>query len=291
MARVRRRFSGRRTAWLFMVATAGLAATLGIFISTRRDPADWARNTEARQWSVMSFNILRGGKPAGAALDAIAAAAPDLLCLQELTPGLARDFEARLGDLYPHRLFEARPGVSGVGIASRHPLGDGEVLTLGLTYLPAVSATVRPGADAIRVACVHLLPPHAGFKGRGNLWRKYRRNERLRVRQAERLLRHLDTAGGPALILGDMNEWPGQAAVSLIGAAGFNDACGGGAARCGPTWPGRTIPLPAMFRIDHIYGRGVAFEGTAILEAGGSDHYPVAARVHMRKEPVVVAVR
>lgn len=259
-------------------------------IADRTDPADWARTGAVpSQWSIMSFNIRRGGTPDVAALDAIAAAAPDLLCLQELTPELAGEFEDRFGDFYRYRLFEARAGVSGIGIASRYPLSDPSILGLGLKYLPAATATVHHGSTAVRVACIHLLPPHAGFLHGGNLWRKYRRNAGLRVRQAERLLEHLDAAGGPAVILGDMNEWPGQAAVTLFGAAGFADSCAGIAARCTSTWPGGAVPLPAMVRIDHIYGRGVRFDRTATLDAGGSDHYPVAARISLEERPVIVA--
>ena len=49
--------------------------------------------------------------------------------------------------------------------------------------------------------------------------------------------------------------------------------------RCGPTWPGHTLNFPATFRIDYILVRGVRFADSAVLEAGGSDHYPVAARI------------
>lgn len=288
LERARDRFSGRRKIWLF-AAAAGLAVAATAFMPTRPDPADWARATAgARQWSVMSFNVQRGGAPASDALDAVDAAQPDILCLQEMTPELAEMFKIRFGKRYPHRYFKPGRMTQGVGIASRHPLLDGTVLTLGLTYLPAVSATVRTESGLIRVACVHLMPPFARFKKSVNVWKRYFRNQAIRMGQVAELLKHLDRRDIPAIILGDMNELPGQLAVSLIGAAGFADACGGVAARCGPTWPGGVIPLPAMFRIDHIHGRGVSFDGTAALEAGGSDHYPVAARFRIGDRTVAL---
>lgn len=284
-----RRFPGRRKIWLFATA-AGLAVVVATVIADRPDPADWAR-ADASQSSVMSFNILRGGKPAGVALDAIAAAAPDILCLQEMTPQLAEMFKARLGKRYPYRYFKPGPVTQGVGIASRHPLTDGRVLTLGLTYLPAVSATVRLKSGAVRLACVHLMPPLARFKKSVNVWKRYVRNEAIRVGQVERLLDHLDAARLPAVIMGDMNEWPGQVAMAELAKAGFRDSCYGLGSDCGPTWPGRTLVWPATFRIDYILGRGVRFTDAATLEAGGSDHYPVAARFRLEVQPVATAGR
>lgn len=44
------------------------------------------------------------------------------------------------------------------------------------------------------------------------------------------------------------------------------------------------MAIPALFQIDHILGRGVRFTDVAVLEAGGSDHFPVAARILPGKE-------
>lgn len=185
---------------------------------------------------------------------------------------------ARLGARYPHRVFEARPRSQGIGIASRHPLAKGRVDMLGLRFLPAAVAVLRaPGYD-LQVACIHLVPPQAGFVHSDDLWALYRKNKALQLRQVEFLLRGLD-ANAPAIVLGDMNEWPGQAAVAELAKAGFGDSCQAPASRCGPTWPGHTLNFPATFRIDYILGRGVRFADPAVLQAGGSDHYPVAARV------------
>jgi endonuclease/exonuclease/phosphatase family metal-dependent hydrolase len=40
---------------------------------------------------------------------------------------------------------------------------------------------------------------------------------------------------------------------------------------------GRLCPVGE--RIDYILGHDVRFADSAVLEAGGSDHYPVAARI------------
>lgn len=271
----------RRTAVLAALVAVGVGV---IFLNIQRQlPDNWRRATAGGEGlTIMTFNVLLGGKPAAAALDAMAAAAPDIICLQEMTPELAAAFKARLGTRYPHRYFKPGRMTQGVGIASRYPLSNGQVLTLGLTYLPAVSATVRLKSGKIRVACVHLMPPIARFKKSVGVRERYFRNDGIRVGQVKRLLKHMDAAGLPAIILGDMNEWRGATALSRLTAGGFADACDGRGARCGLTWPGASVPLPALFRIDHILGRGVRFTDAAVLEAGGSDHYPVAARFDLK---------
>lgn len=268
----------RRTAVLAALVAVGVGV---IFFNIHRQPPDeWRRATAGGEGlTVMTFNVLLGGKPAGPALDAMEAAAADVVCLQEMTPQLADAFKARLGKRYPHRYFKPGRMTQGVGIASRYPLSDGEVLKLGLNFLPAVAATVRTKSGAVRVACVHLMPAFARFRKSVGIWSRYWRNEGIRVNQARLLLNHLKPARRPTIILGDMNEMPRAAAMSVLAAAGFTDACHGSRPRCGPTWPGRFIPFPATFRVDHILGRGVTFADAAVLEAGGSDHYPVVARV------------
>lgn len=282
--RLRRKLNGHRRA---LAMTVLLAAGIGFILLTVARPSaqDWAerRGAGAPDISILSFNVIEGGWPAADSLDAIEAAAPDIVCLQELTPELAQAFIARLGNRYPHRVFESHPRTQGVGIASRYPLSGGEVLTLGLRYLPAAAASVKLAGGRIHIACVHMMPPHSGYGQADDLLQLYEDNKAIRVGQARRLLEHLDGAGGPAVVLGDFNEWPGQAALETLYEAGFTDACRGRHSRCGPTFPGHVVPLPALFRIDHILGRGVAFSGAAVLEAGGSDHYPIAARFSIRQ--------
>lgn len=277
---------------LLVAAPIAIAAAIAWTVTAvRPTAAEWAAaGPSGGAVPIMSFNVLRGGQPVSATLDAIAQAAPDVVCLQELTPRFADAFENRLGSLYPHRLFESRHTVGGIGIASRHPLSDAEVLDLDLPTLPAAAGTVEIGSARVRIACVHLMPPHAGFRRGGDLIARYERNRDLRVRQVELLVEALDRAALPAVILGDMNEWWGQDAIALLASAGFADACSASGARCGATWPGAVVPLPALFRIDHILGRGLAFTATAVLDAEGSDHFPVAARiVAPPAEPVKVS--
>jgi len=274
--------------WRWAVLVPALAISALLIRPERVAPGVWAaRASSESTLSVMTFNILKGGRPASDALDAIAAARPDIVCLQEMTAELAAEFETRLGARYPYRLFRPNPNAQGIGIASRYPLAGGKTDMLGLRFLPSLAVTVRAPSMAVRAVCVHLIPPQAGFRNSDDLWATYQRNKALRLRQVANLLKLFDGPDRPAVIIGDLNEWPGQAAVAELVEAGFEDSCDAAGSRCGATWPGRLLPLPATFRIDYILGRGVTFTDAATLDAGGSDHYPVAA--HFAIRPVETA--
>jgi len=276
-----RRYVFAPTRRTFVLAVTVVVLTAFDFLTLQRQsPAQWHIDAADRAGlTVMSFNVLMGGKPASDAVDAIAAADPDLVCLQEMTADFAAAFEARLGGRYPHRLFRPNPHAQGIGIASRYKLSDGKMDMLGLMFLPSLSASLQGPYMQVHVACGHLIPPQAGFGQSGDLWATYRFNKSRRLAQVDALLNHLDGVEAPAIILGDMNEWPGQAAVAELTNAGFRDSCLGRHSRCGPTWPGHTLNFPATFRIDYILGRDVVFTDAAVLEAGGSDHYPVVAKI------------
>lgn len=75
----------RRTALLALPVLLGIGAIF--LVLQRQAPADWRQSVAGRGGlTVMSFNVLLGGRPIAEALDAIEAAAPDLVCLQEMTP-------------------------------------------------------------------------------------------------------------------------------------------------------------------------------------------------------------
>ncbi len=270
----------KRPGWRLFGLALVVAISAFLIEPERVAPSDWSTHTASSgSLSVMTFNVMLGGKPAHSALDAIAAANPDIICIQELTPALARAFEARFAGTYPHRLFEPRPTSGGIGIASRYRLAGGAILELGFKAVPGAAATVRLPGGTMRVGCVHLIPPVLNLKSGVEFGERFRDNTDIRLGQIGRLLSHLDRTVGPALVLGDMNEWQGQAALSLLAESGFTNACDGTGARCGSSWPGPVMTWPAFIRIDHVFGRGVVFADAATLQAGGSDHYPVVARI------------
>jgi endonuclease/exonuclease/phosphatase (EEP) superfamily protein YafD len=175
----------------------------------RQDASEWADSqSEPDTLSVMSFNVLVGGRPPDVVLDAIAEASPDLVCLQEITSEFAGRFEQRFADIYPHRIFAPDPYIQGIGIASRYPLADTRLLELDVPYLPALAATMRPDTRAVHVACVHFVTPFARHGPKADLADRYRRHKTMRMGQARALLQHIDSMDMPAIVLGACRGQP-----------------------------------------------------------------------------------
>lgn len=232
---------------------------------------------EPLRFKAMTYNVRYDAPEAERAksLDVIEEELPDVLCLRELTPEFARAFRQRLGARYPHTEFAPRQGTWGVGIASRHTLSHASSFPEKPHRLPAMEADVKLGGRPLKVVCVHLMAPGARHTRSAGLLESMEKNQTLRERQAQALVRRLSGEKRPVLLLGDMNEGRRGAALEAFAAARFVHACDGPEAACGSTWPVTETVLPAVVEIDHILGRGLDFSQARVSRAGGSDHYPV----------------
>jgi endonuclease/exonuclease/phosphatase (EEP) superfamily protein YafD len=112
-----------RLAWL-----VGLFAFLA-FWGPLLAPGDGQPLTQGDSLRLLTYNAQGGQGEWDLAVETIAAAEADIVALQELTPGLARQIESELGDQYPHRFLDPRLGSGGMGLISRIPF---EVLQHGL---------------------------------------------------------------------------------------------------------------------------------------------------------------
>lgn len=278
----------RRAGWTLFGVIAAAAVAWSVVQPKRIPPEVWVarRDADPNALSILTYNVSRGGHPTTATLDAIGRASPDIVCMQELTPAFAAAFEGRFDRIYPYRVFAPGPSVHGIGLASRFPISKREILRDGMAFLPAALGSISFDGAVLNIMCMHLMPPHARIDGIGDAWQAYRRNRETRLAQAGIAIRKLATSGQPAVILGDMNEFSGQAALAFFRNAAFLDACDMPGAECAATWPGALVPLPAIVRIDHILGKGVRFADSAVLDAGGSDHYPMAATIAGTTKPL-----
>ncbi|WP_240359644.1 endonuclease/exonuclease/phosphatase family protein [Pyxidicoccus trucidator] len=230
-------------------------------------------------FKAMTYNVLYDSSFEGVekSVDVIEAAKPDVLCLRELTPRFAWAFERRLGKEYRQRRFVPRTGTWGVGIATRHRLLRTEVFRQRPHRMPAMEAEVLVNGRRLKVVCVHLMAPGARHHKDDGLLESLPKNASLRDKQARALVDRYAKEKMPLLLLGDMNEERGDAAMKSFASAGFAHACDGPDASCGPTWPARPALAFRFMEIDHILGRGLNLSGARVLDAGDSDHCPVAA--------------
>lgn len=224
---------------------------------------------------VMAFNVQYDSKSPDASLTLIEKRAPELACLEELTTAYAARFKQRLGGHFPHRAFSPRrDGTWGIGLATRLPLVSSEVFAQAPSQMPAVSGVVKLGDQQVVVICVHLFPPGARRRKGESLLAAMDENAKLRARQAGALVKRLAGEKRPVLLLGDFNESDSGDAVATLIKAGFTRA------PTGATWPAGLPVAPAVVGIDHILARGARLS-EASVEAGGSDHKAVSARLEL----------
>lgn len=232
----------------------------------------------------MAYNVLYDSAEIEKSLDAIERADADVLCLRELSTKFTRAFEKRLAKKYPHRSMRPqKSGTWGVGIASRFKLSHAVVFEEQPHRLPAMEARVATSQGSVLVACLHLFPPVGKHRKSDGFFETMEKNADLRRKQSEHMVARYAAVKGPILIVGDLNEAPDGQAVRNFEKAGFRRSCRIPNQECGPTFPGATSVLPAVFEIDHILGRGVEFRAARVIREGGSDHYPVYATFSLAK--------
>jgi len=214
---------------------------------------------------VLSANIHRGTSDPEALVGLVERLHPDLLAIQELTPGFIRKLDAAgLGRLLPNSDLVVYPGrrpeLPGVGIYSRLPLRR---------LLPhdnsGVAAAVRmPSGRLVRVIDVHPHTPKPGHIGE---WRES--------------LEGLPSAGhgAPRVLLGDFNATLDQAELRDVVDRGYRDAADVAGKGLEPTFPRQGWDgLGPFITIDHVLAdRRLGIVEYSVLEQPGSDHRAIHA--------------
>jgi endonuclease/exonuclease/phosphatase (EEP) superfamily protein YafD len=228
------------------------------------------------QIRVMSYNVNFGVAGDESNIEAIRAAKPDVVFLQETNEQWEAALVAALGEHYPHRRFDPPTdwAAGGMGVLSRLPIEKIDVLTAPKAPFFAWRTVLDTTLGRIQVFNFHLRPPMSD----GGSWVVgYFSTRADRLREMQYHLEALDPKM-PAIMLGDFNEErdAGQA-LALLEERGFSDAIGQfhGKRR---TWEWDVKGLTLKFQLDHIF-HDAHFVPTAaeIVEAGRSDHKPIWA--------------
>lgn len=222
-------------------------------------------------FTVMSVNLLAINRDTDDIVAEIAAADPDLLAMQEVTPRW-RDAMAELVDQrYPHRAVSPRSDSFGIALYSRFPFveparSDLHVGTLGT---PEVRAVVNVQGREVAVFDIHVMPPTST---RNSI------EQRAGIADVIDLVR---AESRPVILCGDFNMTEDSVYAARIRAAGLRDSHTLGGVGRGATWPNIGILRFAPgVRIDHIYLSGALTCVESRVGAGrGSDHRPIVAKV------------
>jgi endonuclease/exonuclease/phosphatase (EEP) superfamily protein YafD len=218
--------------------------------------------TEVR---VMSANLFFGQADARSVVDAVRANQVDVLSLQELTPeAVAALDRAGLDKELPHRVFEARPGPFGSGLASRYPLTARSLTPPGSFQQPAALVDL-PGKQDIEIVAVHALPPvlAAGPEP----WQ----------RQLAGLPKR-DINGPPRVLAGDFNATLDHVGLRRLLTNGYIDSGDEVGAGLEPTWPSGAI-WPPPVTIDHVLvDSRCPVDTYGVVDIAGTDHRAVVTQ-------------
>jgi endonuclease/exonuclease/phosphatase family metal-dependent hydrolase len=244
---------------------AGVTALVLFLLIWPRFAGGPDEDVQGRELSVMSANVLRGGSDVERLLELAREHDAEVLALQELTPGFARQFErAGGGELFPHSLLKLRQRVSGNGLYSRYPLKQ---IPVGEPEPHLLFAEMKVEPDmAVEVASVHPLAP----LGRGSMdaWRRGLEN----TPRAE-------PDGAIRILLGDFNAGFDNPEFRDIVYSGYEDAAEQLGQGLETTWPTKDKPffyLPVT--IDHVlFDARVGARSFETFELPDSDHRTIHA--------------
>ncbi len=257
---------------MHMTATDSIALDQTMGGETRPRSMRQARTTI----TLMTYNVERGERWPEAA-ETIRRAAPDIICLQEVTDeahpvrrfarpskvradlGLSAD-AAMLWNKSPLR-------IGNMTLVRDGEIGPGIVLEVPGSRPYGMLNLIRIRGSTLLVANLHLTdlmgPPPLAFPI----------TESFRLREAQDLTRRLVAENRPAVAAGDFNTfWPAPACLHMR--RHWRDCRS--AARTPQCATRPTYGLP--FVIDHIYCRGpIGIEDYRVIESPASDHRPVIA--------------
>jgi endonuclease/exonuclease/phosphatase family metal-dependent hydrolase len=171
---------------------------------------------------------------------------------------------AGLADVLPYRVFDARPGGDGSGIAARLPLR--QIVLVEESTLSQPSAVVDlPGNDDLELTAVHVMPPLDDADAR--TWRTELAG--LPKPSPDRRTR---------ILAGDFNATLDHAAFRTLTDHGYADAAEETGEGLTTTWS--SWPTGPPLTLDHVVTDArCAISSYAVFDLPNSDHKAVMAEV------------
>ncbi len=235
-----------------------------------------------RAVTVMTHNILAASRDTDRLAATILSQDADIVALQELVGNHAARLAPKLAATYPHRVIYADQGL---GLYSRYPLRDAQLLTLGAEGSYAIRAVVDLPGGPVTVFNAHPRNPRIDWTpGAGSLLYVANFDPSRRDRAVASLVSAIDRVKGPVIVLGDLNL-PDRSGAYRQLTTHLDDAYREAGWGLGYTFPEGLVwgrfwtPFPVL-RIDYV----LHSPEIRALEArrgppSGSDHLPVVARL------------
>ncbi|MGI5916234.1 MAG: endonuclease/exonuclease/phosphatase family protein [Anaerolineae bacterium] len=160
-------------------------------------------------FTVMTFNVMGHELSIDTARAVVSEGIPDIVALQEYTPGMRRRVLDELGDRYPYHAERPYPGIHGLGILSRHPLTEIDATHLGDSLWRIQIVRVEIDGHPVLIYNVHLTSSDVfGYldSSIATLARELERDLSMREAQAQCLLDDIASRSEPVIVVGDVNS-------------------------------------------------------------------------------------
>jgi len=257
-------FAVRAFAALCLVSGAGACAHV-------------APPSTTQELTVGAWNILHDDRDLPFVVETLAARAPDLVLLSEVTETARVVLDDGLAPLYPTRVFfdelALLTRLPVVDVREHAPVGDGKA---------QLHATIAVEGALIDVALVHFVAPHVDDPTPAGVWQTLDAAERVHEGELRRAVLGLDDRL-PRLVVGDMNTLPFDGTRARALRRGYRDVAAELAAFPASTWRGPLFGVDVPLRIDYVY---VSEEFTPlsldVTETHASDHALLVARLALR---------
>jgi endonuclease/exonuclease/phosphatase (EEP) superfamily protein YafD len=237
------------------LALLNLSVILPLYFGNIPEPP-----SDAKPIRAMLINVDTRFGNAESVADAIRQFNPDILVLEEVSTKWLSDLQPVLAG-YNYTRQEPRDDNFGIGLYSRLPFTQSQIVYIGEAEVPSVVAEIETTLGKCTLLATHPLPPAGGAYSR---WR----NDQL----AE-LPNYIRRATSPVLLLGDLNVSPWSSHFRrLLRESGLKDSSQGRGVQ--PTWP--TYNPLLLIPIDHcLYSPQITIVSKQVGPWDGSDHYPL----------------
>jgi len=259
--------------WAALAVTGAAVVALAVVLVPRA-VADAQPPAGGAELTVMSVNLYVGQTDLGKVVDLVEEHEPDLLSVQELTPGAAEGLaDLGLEELLPYSILEPDELAVGTGLYSAHPME--RIATVGRDGIfYQIGAEVDLGGEAVRFMAVHTAAP--ATPERIPLWED----------DFEQMPR--PDGGAPWVLAGDFNATLDHDNLRGLLTDGYTDAADAAGEGLTPTWRPieggylNGIVRPPAVTLDHVLAEdGLAVLDYAVLGKDGSDHAPVLATLRL----------
>jgi endonuclease/exonuclease/phosphatase (EEP) superfamily protein YafD len=248
-------FKRRKTATIFLAfAGINLAIVLPLYFGGQAEVPESAYTLRA-----LLLNVNTRFGDANRVKHVIQEFDADIVVLEEISSQWVEDLQW-LTVSHPHFRIQPREDNFGIGLFSKFPLREGDIVYIGDAKVPSIDATLDIGPSTLGVIATHPLPPGSASYSR---WR----NDQLDK------IAHYVLSNSPMLLLGDLNVTPWNHYFKrLLKHTGLRDSSQGRGIQ--PTWPNFNPLL--RIPIDHcLHSPDILVTKKQIGPDVGSDHYPV----------------